>query len=116
MGDTPAHPDPDKDEPVKVPLDPEAALRALMHVRPDSATTTLMNYSMKKVNGNWVAYPNATGPLRFAHDKGWQLIVDIRAEGGSVSWASMDDVKDFEGTFGPAPSEELVAELIRQAQ
>ena len=29
-----AHPDPDKDEPVKVPLDPEEALRALLQVKP----------------------------------------------------------------------------------
>ena len=30
-----APPKPEKDEPVKVPLDPEAALRALLRVKPD---------------------------------------------------------------------------------
>lgn len=31
----PAQPKPENDEPVKVPLDPEEALRALLKVRPD---------------------------------------------------------------------------------
>ncbi len=31
----PAHPDSEKDEPVKVPLDPEEALRALLQVKPE---------------------------------------------------------------------------------
>lgn len=31
----PAHPNPDKDEPVNIPLDPEEALRALMQVEMD---------------------------------------------------------------------------------
>jgi hypothetical protein len=33
----PAQPKPEKDEPVKVPLDPEEALRALLQVEPDEA-------------------------------------------------------------------------------
>jgi hypothetical protein len=32
---SPAKPDPDKDEPVKIPLDPETALRGLLAVNPD---------------------------------------------------------------------------------
>ncbi len=31
----PAHPDPERDEPVVLPLDPEEALRALLQVKPD---------------------------------------------------------------------------------
>ena len=31
----PAQPKPEKDEPVKIPLDPEEALRALLQVKPD---------------------------------------------------------------------------------
>lgn len=31
----PAKPNPDRDEPVKLPLDPETALRALLAVDPD---------------------------------------------------------------------------------
>lgn len=33
----PAQPNPDRDEPVKLPLDPEEALRALLAVKPDSS-------------------------------------------------------------------------------
>lgn len=36
MGKMPAQPNPDKDEPVKLPLDPEEALRALLQVRPEN--------------------------------------------------------------------------------
>ena len=31
----PAQPNPEKDEPVKIPLDPEEALRALLAVKPE---------------------------------------------------------------------------------
>ena len=34
-GDMPARPNEQKDEPVKMPLDPEEALRALLQVKPD---------------------------------------------------------------------------------
>lgn len=35
----PAKPNPDKDEPVQIPLDPEEALRALLAVKPDDEKT-----------------------------------------------------------------------------
>lgn len=36
----PAKPNPDKDEPVQIPLDPEEALRALLAVKPDDDEDT----------------------------------------------------------------------------
>ena len=33
----PANPNPEKDEPVKIPLDPVEALRALLKVKPEDA-------------------------------------------------------------------------------
>ena len=35
----PAKPNPDKDEPVQIPLDPEEALRALLAVKPENDKT-----------------------------------------------------------------------------
>jgi hypothetical protein len=56
-------------------------------------------------DGSWHVWPHGGGPLRSALGKGWDLVAQIKAEGGVVHWESDDDLAAFTAEFGEPPAE-----------